>query len=83
MCCVSLTSRPLLLLLMAWIRNTDQKILVFDLGGGTFDVSILEIGDGVLKFWLQAVITDWAVTILTRELLTGWLKSSGRKQELT
>jgi molecular chaperone DnaK len=28
---------------------TDQKILVFDLGGGTFDVSILEIGDGVFE----------------------------------
>lgn len=27
--------------------DTDQKILVFDLGGGTFDVSILELGDGV------------------------------------
>ena len=27
----------------------DQKILVFDLGGGTFDVSILEIGDGVFE----------------------------------
>ncbi|EIT85228.1 molecular chaperone DnaK [Fictibacillus macauensis ZFHKF-1] len=27
-------------------EDTDQKILVFDLGGGTFDVSILEIGDG-------------------------------------
>ena len=28
---------------------TDQTILVFDLGGGTFDVSILEIGDGVFE----------------------------------
>ncbi|MEO1772919.1 MULTISPECIES: molecular chaperone DnaK [Enterococcus] len=27
--------------------DKDQKILVFDLGGGTFDVSILELGDGV------------------------------------
>lgn len=27
----------------------DQKILVFDLGGGTFDVSILELGDGVFE----------------------------------
>ena len=30
-------------------QDTDQKIAVFDLGGGTFDVSILEIGDGVFQ----------------------------------
>ncbi|MCB2780012.1 Hsp70 family protein, partial [Listeria monocytogenes] len=29
--------------------ETDQTILVFDRGGGTFDVSILEIGDGVFE----------------------------------
>ena len=28
---------------------SDEKILVFDLGGGTFDVSVLEIGDGVFE----------------------------------
>ena len=28
-------------------KETDQKIMVYDLGGGTFDVSVLEIGDGV------------------------------------
>ena len=30
-------------------KEHDQKILVFDLGGGTFDVSVLEIGDGVFE----------------------------------
>ena len=30
-------------------EDTDQKIMVYDLGGGTFDVSILEIGDGVFE----------------------------------
>ena len=52
---------------------TDQTILVFDLGGGTFDVSVLEIGDGVFEVksthgdthlggddWDQRVI-DWLV----------------------
>jgi len=54
-------------------ENSDQTILVFDLGGGTFDVSILEIGDGVFEVkstsgdtdlggddWDQRVI-DWLV----------------------
>ncbi len=54
--------------------DADQTILVFDLGGGTFDVSILEIGDGVFEVkstsgdtelggddWDQAII-DWMVT---------------------
>jgi molecular chaperone DnaK len=30
-------------------KQTDQKIAVFDLGGGTFDISILELGDGVFE----------------------------------
>jgi molecular chaperone DnaK len=53
---------------------SDQTILVFDLGGGTFDVSVLEIGEGVFEVkatsgdthlggddWDQAVV-DWLVT---------------------
>lgn len=35
-------------------KHTDQKILVYDLGGGTFDVSILDIGEGVF----EVVATD-------------------------
>lgn len=30
-------------------KNVDSKIVVFDLGGGTFDVSVLELGDGVFE----------------------------------
>ncbi len=54
-------------------EGNDQTILVFDLGGGTFDVSVLEIGDGVFEVksthgdtnlggddWDQRII-DWLV----------------------
>ncbi|KAA1424512.1 molecular chaperone DnaK [Mumia zhuanghuii] len=54
-------------------KGDDQTILVFDLGGGTFDVSLLEIGDGVIEVkatsgdnhlggddWDQKVV-DWIV----------------------
>jgi len=30
-------------------KDSDQKIMVYDLGGGTFDVSILDIGDGIIE----------------------------------
>ena len=30
-------------------NEKEQKIMVYDLGGGTFDVSIIEIGDGVIE----------------------------------
>ena len=55
-------------------KGIDEKILVFDLGGGTFDVSILEMGDGVFEVlatagdnhlggddWDQKII-DWLVS---------------------
>jgi molecular chaperone DnaK len=54
-------------------KESDQTILVFDLGGGTFDVSVLEIGDGVFEVKATAgdnhlggdnfdkAIVDWMV----------------------
>ena len=30
-------------------NGEDQKVLVYDLGGGTFDVSVIEIGDGLIE----------------------------------
>jgi len=60
-------------------KKKDEKIAVFDLGGGTFDVSILEIGDGV--FEVKATNGDthlggdnWDDTII------GWLVDSFKKE---
>ena len=60
-------------------KEHDQTILVFDLGGGTFDVSILDIGEGVFEVkatsgdthlggddWDQAIV-DWLVTTFKNE----------------
>ena len=46
--------------------HKDMKIAVFDLGGGTFDISILEFGGGVLKYFLLTVILTWVVMTSTR-----------------
>jgi len=60
-------------------KEDDQTILVFDLGGGTFDVSVLEIGDGVFEVkstagdnhlggdnWDKAVV-DWLASEFKRD----------------
>jgi molecular chaperone DnaK len=60
-------------------KESDQTILVFDLGGGTFDVSVLEIGDGVFEVKATAgdnhlggdnfdkAVVDWLVGEFKRE----------------
>ena len=60
-------------------KESDQTILVFDLGGGTFDVSVLEIGDGVFEVkatagdnhlggdnWDKAIV-EWIVAEFKRD----------------
>jgi molecular chaperone DnaK len=60
-------------------KEVDQKIMVYDLGGGTFDVSVLEIGDGVIEVLATAgnnrlggddfdeCITKWLVAEFKKE----------------
>jgi molecular chaperone DnaK len=60
-------------------KESDQTILVFDLGGGTFDVSVLEIGDGVFEVKSTAgdnhlggdnfdkAIVDWLISEFKRD----------------
>jgi molecular chaperone DnaK len=60
-------------------EGTDQTILVFDLGGGTFDVSVLEIGEGVFEVKATAgdnhlggdnfdkAVVDWLVAEFKRD----------------
>jgi molecular chaperone DnaK len=60
-------------------KKKDETILVFDLGGGTFDVSVLDVGDGVIEVkatngdthlggddWDEAVV-NWAASEFLRE----------------
>jgi molecular chaperone DnaK len=54
-------------------EGADQTILVFDLGGGTFDVSVLELGEGVIS----------AATTSTRRSSTGWSPSSSATRAST
>ena len=60
-------------------KQKEQKIMVFDLGGGTFDVSILDIGDGVVEVLATSgdthlggddfdkVLVDWVADEFKRE----------------
>ena len=62
-------------------KESDQKIMVYDLGGGTFDVSVLEIGDGVIEVLATSGDTrlggDDFDARVTRYLLEEFRKAEG------
>ena len=65
-------------------KRKDEKIAVFDLGGGTFDISILEIGEGVFEVNHAPTATRIsAATITTRCSLITWPTSSRRRTAST
>ena len=61
-------------------EETDQTILVFDLGGGTFDVSVLEIGDGVFEVKATAGDNHLGGDNFDKEIVD-WLVSEFKKSE--
>ena len=69
-------------------KKSDEKIAVYDLGGGTFDISVLEIGDGVFEVkatngdtelggddWDEAVI-NWLIDELPNCLISQLLQGN-------
>ena len=76
-------------------KEEDQTILVWDLGGGTFDVSILEIGDGVFEVKATSgdnhlggdnfdkAIVDWLVTEFKRRRASTCRRTAWRSSAST
>lgn len=63
-------------------KKANGTIAVYDLGGGTFDISILEIGDGVFEVNPPTAILSSAAKTLTSVLSTIWPMSSKKSPEL-
>ena len=61
-------------------NEKEQKILVYDLGGGTFDVSIIEIGDGVIEVLATNGDTHLGGDDFDNKLIQ-WMIDEFRKQE--
>ncbi len=61
-------------------KDNSEKVLVFDLGGGTFDVSILEIGDGVHEVLSTSGDTHLGGDDFDKKIID-WLVDEFKKQE--
>src|SRR3989339_1011665 len=61
-------------------KKTNEKVLVFDLGGGTFDVSVLEVGDGVFEVLSTSGDTHLGGDDFDDKLIS-WLSDEFKKQE--
>jgi len=61
-------------------KKKDEKVAVFDLGGGTFDISILEIGDGVFEVRSTNGDTHLGGDDFDQKIID-WLAEEFRKQE--
>ncbi len=61
-------------------KDTPEKVLVFDLGGGTFDVSVLEIGDGVHEVLSTSGDTHLGGDDFDQKIMD-WLADEFKKQE--
>ena len=62
-------------------RHKDMKIAVFDLGGGTFDISILELGDGVFEVKSTNGDTHLGGDDFDKKIID-WLADEFKKEEL-
>merc|ERR1719408_955235 len=65
---------------MVLIKKNNETILVFDLGGGTFDVSILEVGDGVFEVLSTSGDTHLGGDDFDKRIVD-WLAENFRKDE--
>ena len=61
-------------------QTQDMKILVFDLGGGTLDVTIMEFGGGVFQYYRHPVIHNWVEPTWTKAMIE-YLTSEFKKQK--
>jgi molecular chaperone DnaK len=64
-------------------KGQHETVLVFDLGGGTFDVSVLDVGDGVVEVRATAGDTHLGGTTSTGGSSTTWPRSSRRRTAST